>query len=107
MKTDLNNDFQPEGDQLAKQPDRRDRQLLQDARGLQPRQARSQRQQNLNPRAADLCGELNFAPRPHIAYYHQQQKFNLLSKPNAMLVLVGICSVIMAVFTFPNIWRLC
>ena len=50
---------------------------------------------------------LNFAPRPHIAYYHQQQKFNLLSKPNAMLVLVGICSVIMAVFTFPNIWRLC
>ena len=64
MKTDLNNDVQPEGDQLAKQPDRRDRQLLQDARGLQPRQARPQRQQNLNPRAADLCGELNFAPRP-------------------------------------------
>ena len=38
-----------EGDQPAEQPDRPDRELLQDARGLQPRLPRPQRQQNLIP----------------------------------------------------------
>ena len=45
------------GDQPAQQPDRPDRQLLQDVGGLPPQAARSLRQQDLLPRAPDICGE--------------------------------------------------
>ena len=46
-----------EGDQPAEQPDRPDRQLLQDVGGLPPERARPLRQQDLLPRAPDTCGE--------------------------------------------------
>ena len=45
------------GDQPSQQPDRPDRQLLQDVGGLPPQAARPLRQQDLLPRAPDICGK--------------------------------------------------